>query len=105
MGLKKGRVVITQKARLSIREIYDYVKSRSSKDMAKHVKDSIIEKCESLQSFSAYSKAPYLAEYPEGFLSVNIWEYLIIYIVKKDEVRVLNVIHGKIDPAKRRNRV
>ena len=103
MDIKKEKVVITRRARASLREIFDYIKEREkSVSKAHYVRQAIVNKCLSLKNFSGYSKESYLEEYPEGFRSVSIWDYVIIYLVNDNEVRVLNVVHGKRHPDTRK---
>ena len=103
MGLKNKEVVITRLARTSIREIYEYIKNREKSVSKAHcVRESIINKCLSLKDFSGYSKEPYLEEFPEDYRSVSLWSYVIIYIVKEKQVRVLNVVHGQEHPEARK---
>lgn len=104
MGIINKRVIITRRARSSIKEIFDYVKERTkSIDTAHRVRKSIVEKCMSLKNFSGYSKEPYLEEYPEDYRSVNIWSYVIIYVSKDKETRILNIVHGKQEPKSRKD--
>ena len=99
MVIMKKDVVISNKARASIREIFEYVKEREkSVQKAHYVKKAILDKCLRLKDFSGYSIEPYLAEYPENYRSVSIWDYIIIYLVDEKRVRVLNVLHGKRHP-------
>jgi plasmid stabilization system protein ParE len=103
MGLKNKEVVITQLARTAIREIYEYIKNREkSVSIAHYDRESIVEKCLSLKDFSGYPKEPYLEEYPENYRSVRLWSYVIIYIVKDNQVIILNVVHGKEHPESRK---
>lgn len=103
MGLKNKEVVISHLARTSIREIYEYIKNREkSVRIAHYVRESILNKCISLKDFSGYSKEHFLEDFPEDYRSVSIWSYVIIFIVKDKQVRVLNVIHGKEHPESRK---
>ncbi|MCF8374052.1 MAG: type II toxin-antitoxin system RelE/ParE family toxin [Bacteroidales bacterium] len=104
MEIKIEKVVISRRARNSIDEIYSYVKDRSkSIETAHYVRKTILDKCLSLKHFSGYSKEPYLEEFPEDYRSVSIWSYVIIYVVRKNMVSVLNVVHGKQDPEVRKS--
>ena len=103
MVIKRERVVISKKARNSIKQIYTYLKSGVSIETAEKVKSGIIEKCAKLKDFSGYSKEPYLEEFEEDYRSVSIWEYVIIYRITDKEVRILNIIHGRMNPSKRKN--
>jgi plasmid stabilization system protein ParE len=97
--MKKERVIISQKARSSLREIYDYIRTRSkSTETAHYVRKSMVDACLDLKRFSGYSKESYLEEFPEDYRSISIWSYVIIYVVREKEVRVLNIVHSKQDP-------
>jgi addiction module RelE/StbE family toxin len=101
MGLKQHKVVISQKAQNSIREIYEYVKEHSSVFMARKVRDAIISKAKSLHNFAGYATDRFLTEIGQDYRSVTVWDYLIIYRVEGDRVLVLNVIHSKMHPINR----
>ncbi len=101
--MKVEKVVIARMARASLREIFDYIKKREkSVTRAHYVRQAIVNKCLSLKDFSGYSKESYLEEYPEDFHSVSIWDYVIIYLVNDNEIRVLNIVHGKRHPDTRK---
>jgi len=103
MGLKNKEVIISHLARNSVREIYEYIKTREKSSITAHaVRQAIIEKCLSLKEFSGYSKEPYLEDYPENYRSVSLWSYVIIFTVKDKQVRVLNVVHGHQHPESRK---
>jgi plasmid stabilization system protein ParE len=103
MDMKTEKVVITRLARASLREIFDYIKKREkSLTNAHYVRQAIVNKCHSLKDFSGYSKESFLEEYPEDYRSVSIWDYVIIYLVNDNEVRVLNIVHGKRHPDTRK---
>jgi plasmid stabilization system protein ParE len=104
MGLKKQKVIISNKARKSIREIFDEIKDREkSLSIAHYVRDGIIEKCLELKNFSGYSQEDFLKDLPGAYRSVSKWNYLIIFTVSEDEVRVLNVIHTGKHPDARKD--
>jgi len=103
MGLKREKVLITQRAQQSIKEIFNYIKNRAqSIEKAHHVRNAIIEKCIGLKKFSGYSKEKYLEEFPEDYRSVSLWNYVIIYTATKNEIRVLNVVHSHQHPESRK---
>jgi plasmid stabilization system protein ParE len=54
--MKKERVILSLKAKNSLREIVTYLKKHGSPDVANYVKEGIIEKCKSLKNFSGYAK-------------------------------------------------
>jgi plasmid stabilization system protein ParE len=101
--MKKKNVVISFKARSSIKEISTYLKENVSTAVAKKVREAIIAKCKSLEDFSGYSAERYLEDQEENYQSVMQWEYNIIYKVSKNQVQVLNIIHCKQHPSKREN--
>lgn len=101
MEMKRDRIIISRKALLSVKKIYEeLLKKKVSLETAKRIRDGIINKCKSLKDFAGYSKEPYL----EGdYRSVTQWSYIIIYRLTDKEVRVLNVIHGSQHPDKRKD--
>ena len=103
MVMQKSRVVISHKARASLREHYEYLKQEVSEDTARHVKNGILAKCKSLKTFSGYSIETYLEDEPVAYRSVTKWEYNIIFRVVDKEVRILNIVHTKMHPDKRKN--
>ncbi len=98
-----NRVIVSHKARASLREYYEYLRQEVSEEIARHVKNGILEKCKSLKNFSGYSIETYLEDEPVEYRSVSKWNYNIIYKVENGEVRVLNIIHTKRHPDKRKN--
>lgn len=100
--MKKGKVVISNKARASLREIFDYLKIEVSKEVAEHVKRGILNKTKQLKDFSGYSTERYLEGLPSKYRSVTVWNYNIIYTVNDKEVRVLSIIHTSRHPDKRK---
>ena len=103
MGIKREKVLITRRAQQSIKEIFDYIRNREqSVEKAHYVRKAIIEKCADLKDFSGYSKEKYLEEFPGDYRSVNLWNYVIIYIATKHEIRVLNIVHSHQHPDSRK---
>ncbi len=101
--MKKARVIISNKARASLRGYIEYLKREVSVEIAEHVRYGLLTKCEQLKDFSGYSKERYLAEEPIEYRSVTQWDYNIIYSVTKDEIRILNIIHTSRHPNKRKD--
>lgn len=96
--MKREKVVISLKARTSLREYVKYLKEEVSPEVAERVRTGIINKCKQLKNFSGYSKEPYLEDEPLDYRSVSIGSYLIIYRVTEKEVRVLNIVHTSRHP-------
>jgi len=67
------------------------------------VRKGILDKCRQLKYFSGYSIERYLEDEPIEYRSVTHWNYNIIYTIKEDEVRVLNIIHTSQNPSVRMN--
>ena len=101
--MRKDRVIITHKARTSLRSYIKYLKENILEETAEHVREGIIDTCKSLKNFSGYSKERYLEDEPKEYRSVTKWDYNIIYTVENDEVRVLNIIHTSKHPKKRKD--
>jgi len=103
MGLKKSKVVVSLKARESLKEHIEYLKREVSLETAEHVRKGILNKCRQLKDFSGFSRERYLEGESTEYRSVTQWNYNIIYTVTKDEVRILNIIHTSMHPEKRKN--
>jgi len=101
--MKKERVILSLKAKESLRDIVIYLKEHASLSIAEQVRKGIIEKCKSLKNFSGYAKERYLDDLPEEYRSVCKWDHLIIYKVSDKEVRILNILHTHRHPQKRKN--
>ncbi len=101
--MKKSGVIITHKARASLRSYIEYLKKEVSAETAEHVKTGIIARCKSLKDFSGYSIERYLEDEPGEYRSVTQWNYNIIYTVVEDQVRILNIIHTSRHPSKRKD--
>jgi len=78
MEIKREKVIISRKAQISIKEIFEFVKKESSTEIAQKVKNTIITKCKSLKDFAGYSKERYLDELEGDYRSVTQWNYNII---------------------------
>ena len=101
MVTSNPRVILSKRAISSIKAIYSYLEAEASEQTAIKIKESIISKCESLGTFSGYSKEHNLEGFPEDYRSVSVWDYVIIYLVTEKEILVLNIIHGKMHPERR----
>lgn len=95
--MKKERVIISLKARKSLRDFHNYLVREVSKETADYVVEGILHRCRQLKDFSGFSKETYLEELPGDYRSVTQWNFKIIYTVGKDEIRVLNIIHMSRD--------
>lgn len=62
MVIQKARVVISYKAKASLREYYEYIRQEVSEETARHVKNGILAKCKSLKNFSGFSVETYLED-------------------------------------------
>lgn len=103
MVMKKSGVIISHKARSSLRKYIEHLKKEASQETAKYVKSRILERCKSLKDFSGYSIEHYLENEQKEYRSVTQWNYNIIYTIEKDQVRVLNIIHTSLHPSKRKD--
>lgn len=103
MVMKKERVILSLKAKESLRDVVLYLKEHASPSTAEYVRKGIIAQCKSLKSFSGYAKEHYLDYLPDEYRSVCKWDYLIIYMIQDKEIRILNIIHTHRHPKKRKN--
>jgi plasmid stabilization system protein ParE len=102
MVIDKKRVIISFKARESLKSYFEYLKKEVSTETAHYVKNGILEKCSQLKDFSGYSRDRFLDDEPVLYRSVTKWDYSIIYTVNEKEVVVLNIIHTHRHPDKRK---
>lgn len=96
--MKKERIIISFKARKSLRDFHNYLVREVSKETAEYIVKGILHRCRQLKDLSGFSKEPNLEELPGDYRSVTQWNFKIIYSVEKDEIRVLNIIHTSRDP-------
>ena len=61
MEMKREKLIISRKAQVALKEIFEFVKKEATPQVAKKVKDTIIVKCKSLKDFARYSKERYLS--------------------------------------------
>ncbi len=103
MVIKKCRVIISNKAKASLKSYIEYLKKEVSEETAEYVRKGIIDKCKQLADFSGFSVEYYLETEDKKYRSVTKWNYNIIYTIHEDTVRVLNIIHTSQHPYKRRD--
>ena len=103
MGLKKRRVIFSNKAKETLRSYITYLRKEVSLEMAEHVRKGILAKCQKLENFSGYSMERYLEDESVEYRSVTQWDYNIIYTVTPKEIRILNIIHTSQHPDLRKN--
>lgn len=101
--MKKERVIISHKARESLRNHIQYLKENVSCETAEHVRKGVLETCKNLKNFSGYSIERYLEHEPKEYRSVTKWDYNIIYTIENNEVRILNIAPTRMHPAKRKD--
>ncbi len=102
MVIKRDKVVISAKAKESIKRIVEYLKEEASLKIADKVRKGIIEECKNLKNFAGYSKERSLEKQPGNYRSIHKWDYIIIYTITEKEVRVLNITHASMHPVTRK---
>lgn len=106
MGLNSPKkVIFSRNAHDSIKEISEYLTLTASVEVARHVRNKIINRCRDLGAFSNYAADPYLQDLGIGFSAIYQWNYCIIFQVKDSEVRILDVVHTSRHPALRQTRL
>ncbi len=103
MVIKKSKVIISNKARASLRSYIKHLKEEVSEETAEYVRKGIIDMCKQLEDFSGFSVERYLETEDKKYRSVTKWNYDIIYTVHEDTIRVLNIIHTAQHPDKRKD--
>jgi plasmid stabilization system protein ParE len=96
--MKRRKVIFSRKFKESLKEYIKYLKINISEQTSIHVRNGILEKCRGLSDFAGFSKELYITDEKTHFRSVAKWNYLIIFIIKNDEVWILNIIHTSRNP-------
>lgn len=96
--MKRFPVIISNQAKQSLNEIFDYIKE-DSPQAAQHVKTTLIALIRSLGTApEKYSKEFLLENKRKNYRSVTQWRYKIIYLFTGKKVLVLDIIHTSMDP-------
>lgn len=103
MVIKRNKVIISFKARESLKSHIEYLKREVSEATASYIRNGILDKCHQLKDFSGYSRERYLENEPVEYRSVTKWNFNIIYTRNDDEIRILNIIHTSQHPSQRKN--
>jgi plasmid stabilization system protein ParE len=91
--MKSYRVIWDTVAKESLRAIIKYIHEESP-SAAKKVRVELLKLAASLKNMpERFSVEPFLAHKGSEFRSVTKWSYKIIYRIKDDEVRILEIIH------------
>jgi len=92
------RVVWSERAKISLADIYDYV-YQDSEEAANKVLESILDKADSLQNDRIdYPKDPILND--ERFRFILQWSFKIIYERRTSKVIIIDIFHTRKDPGK-----
>ncbi|MFH1321241.1 MAG: type II toxin-antitoxin system RelE/ParE family toxin [Bacteroidota bacterium] len=97
--MKTYQVIISNKARESLKTIVDYIKE-DSPSAAEKVKKTLIKEAKSLSKFpERYSKEEQLIDKPGNYRSFVKWHYKLVYKVEQKEVQILNIVHTSRKPS------
>ncbi len=100
MVKKKAKIVWDDEAKRSLRNIFNYVKSRESVDVAKKVRDEIVSQARTLNDFpEKFEQEHNLKDEPGNFRYKVIWSYKLIYEVTKEVIYILDIFHTSRDPS------
>jgi plasmid stabilization system protein ParE len=92
------KVVWSERAKISLSEIYEYVYQDSPK-AADRVLESILDKTNSLQNEQIeYPKDPILND--QRFRFILLWSFKIIYQRTESKVIIIEIFHTRKDPGK-----
>ena len=92
------KVVWSERAKISLSEIYEYVYQDSPK-AADRVLESILDKTNSLQNEQIeYPKNPILND--QRFRFILLWSFKIIYQRTESKVIIIEIFHTRKDPGK-----
>ena len=96
--IKTYRVIISNRAKESLKTIVDYIK-KDSPSAAEKVRKALIKEAKSLKVHPGrYSKEEQLIDKPGNYRSLVKWHYKIVYKVEEKEVQILNIFHTSRNP-------
>ena len=96
--MKRYRVVVSNQAKQSLRNIVEYI-AEDSPTAANYVRKSLIELIKTLErSPEKYAREPLLESRKGNYRSVAKWHYKIVYKVTARDVIVLDVVHTSRNP-------
>ena len=99
MVKKKLKIIWDDEAKRSLRNIYNYIKSRESIEVARKIRNEIISQTKSLNDFpEKFEKEHHMEDEPGNFHYKVIWSYKIIYEVTAESIDVLDIFHTSRDP-------
>ncbi len=96
MTAKKYRVIWDLKAKMQLKEIFEYLKDNVSLETAEYVKNGIFDTTDSLKFFP--EKCPpdkFLDDLPYRVRVAKKWSYRVAYEIRENEVRILLIYHSK----------
>lgn len=92
------KVVWSERAKISLSEIYEYV-CQESQEAADRVLETILDKANTLQDERIdYPKDPILND--DRFSYILQWNFKIIYHRTESKVIIIEIFHTKRDPGK-----
>lgn len=97
-SLKRYPVIISNQAKLSLKEIVAYIQKDSPK-AADYVKTNLIALMKSLGiAPEKYTKEFLLEGKGKNYRSATLWRYEIIYLFTDKKVFILDILHTSMDP-------
>jgi plasmid stabilization system protein ParE len=96
---KKLPIVWENKARQSLKDVYYYIKYRSSKSQAEKVRDHIVNLAEKIQPMPLkHSKELLLEDLSIEFRYIVAWNYKIIYEIFDNKIVIIDIFHTSRNP-------
>ena len=93
-------IVWDKKAKQSLRDVYLYIKNRSSKTQAEKVRNRIIKLAEKIQPMPLkHPKELLLEDLAIEFRYILAWDYKIIYEVLDNKIVIIDIFHTSRNPA------
>ncbi|MFZ9847269.1 MAG: type II toxin-antitoxin system RelE/ParE family toxin [Flavobacteriales bacterium] len=96
--MKSYKVIVSKQAQGALKDIVEYI-ALDSVSASRHVKRTLISLIKSLQNNpEKFSKEELLSGKKKNYRSVSKWHYKVVYVVAKQEVIVLDIIHTSRNP-------
>ncbi|MGF1637976.1 MAG: type II toxin-antitoxin system RelE/ParE family toxin [Cyclobacteriaceae bacterium] len=99
MVKKRLKIIWDIEAKKSLRNIYNYIKSRESVEVAKKVREAISSQARSLNDFpEKFERENHLEAESGNYRYKVIWSYKIIFEVNEESIFILDIFHTSRDP-------
>lgn len=98
VAVKSFNLIVSKQAQSALKDIVKYI-SLDSVSAANHVRKTLIALIKSLKTNpEKFPKEELLADKKKNYRSASKWHYKVVYLVTKNEVLILDIIHTSRNP-------